>query len=675
MAIRSALPFIQYTARDWSTIRDAVVEHLRKRFPDDFGDITESNLGVAFIEAVAYMFEVLSFNIDRAANENFLATAQQRDSVSKLVGLLGYRMAPASAASVSLTITDIVGNPDRVFPILISKGATVSAGDVNFEVDKDYTISQSGADIFVNGILVQGDPIINAIEGSSATESFTGTDDNFQTFELAQDSYIENTITVTVNNVLWTPVESIALGDRTTPSNENIYEVALDSNDRPTIRFGDGTTGNRPSGLISVAYRIGGGTLGNVAPGAINTSITAMEAIASANIFSSSVAVTNATAGSGGADRESISNAKTFAPAWARAMDRAITVNDYEALSNGYSDGANGRIAKASVLVGPSDGMSNVVTVYALTENGQGRLTVMDLLSPLRESLHSFLDSRRCVTAYLSPIQDGEVFNVDLDLTIRISTGFDPAVVKRRVEAVLDTLFRSARVRFENRLNLSWIHDYVVAVPGVVSCGINTPSLRLINKQSDGVTDLTVLDLLDSPTVEASAGVSELTLTSQLFSSQPATFVEDFLVGAVIRPDSSNESYVVLASDVPSSNTVRCVVNTVVDPGISANTPCSVVHPRKFRASSSIELLGTEEPNDIVNRRVVFNLLSAPSSNDLDFSIDSYDHTTNLFSVGRDFSNIPRDGDSFFIAPDFFVEGTKSIDMGTVTVNVEEGVS
>lgn len=674
MAIRSALPFIQYTARDWSTIRDAVVEHLRKRFPDDFADITESNLGVAFIEAVAYMFEVLSFNIDRAANENFLATAQQRDSVAKLVGLLGYQMAPASAATVALRVTDVVGNPDRVFPILITSGSNISAGDVTFEVDKDYTISEVNGDIFVNGVLANGDPVINAVEGRSSSDTFTGTDASFQTFQLSQESYIENTLAVTVDQVLWTPVDSIALGDRETPSNENIYEISLDANDRPTIRFGDGTTGNRPSGTIIASYRTGGGQLGNVAPAAINTSVPATEAVATANIFASQVNVTNDTAGQGGADRESISNAKTFAPAWARAMDRAITINDYVALSNGYSDGSNGRIAKASVLVGPSDGMSNVVTVYALTEDGQGRLTPMPLLSPLRESLHSFLDSRRCVTAYLSPIQDGEVVNVDVDLTVRTSTGFDAAVVTRRVEAVLDTLFRSARVRFENKLNLSWIHDYVVAVPGVISCAINSPSLRLINKDGSN-QDMTLLDLLDSPTMEAAAGVNEVTLTSSLFGVTPAAFVEDFLVGATIVPTGTNDRYVVLASDAASAGTMRCVVSKVVEAAINVGTSCDVTHPRKFRSASPVELLASETTDDLLNRRVVFNLLSAPSSNDLDFSIDSYDATTNMFSVGRDFSNIPQENDTFFIAPDFFVEGTKSLDLGQVTITVEEGVS
>lgn len=677
MAIRSALPFINYTARDWPTIRDAVVEHLRKRFPDDFADITESNLGVAFIEAIAYMFEVLSFNIDRAANENFLATAQQRDSVSKLVGLLGYQMAPAASASVALRVTDVLNDPERVFPILIGAGSPISAGDVTFEIDKDYTISQSGDDLFVNGVLAQGDPVINAVEGSTVVDTFTGTDVSFQTFTTSQPSYVDNTMVLSVEGVVWTLVESIALGDRDTPANENIYEISLDSQDKATIRFGDGTTGNRPVGSISVSYRVGGGQLGNVAPTVINTTVSATEGVTSANVFSSSVSIQNDTAGTGGADRETISNAKTFAPAWARAMDRAITLNDYEALSNGYSDGDNGRIAKATVMVGPTDGMSNVVTVYALTENGQGRLQPMEALSPLRESLFNFIDKRRCVTAFLSPIQDGEVVSVDIDLTVRISQGFDASVAKRRVETVIDTLFRSARVRYDNKLNLSWIHDYVVAVPGVISCAINSPSLRLINKQTDGVTNLQILDFLESPTVEAAAGVSEMTLESTIFTSNPSSFSEDELVGARIRPvgTSDTSEYIVLASDAVSGSTVRCIVNKVVPATINPGTICEVDHPRKLRSSTAIELLATEQASDLVNRRVVLNLISAPSSNDLDFSIDAYDTATNIFTLGRDFSNIPQENDEFFIAPDLFVEGTKSIDMGTVNVEIEEGVS
>lgn len=675
MAIRSALPFINYTARDWSSIRDAVVEHLRKRFPDDFTDITESNLGVAFIEAIAYMYEVLSFGIDRAANENFLATAQQRDSVAKLVGLLGYRMAPSTAASVSLYVTDVVGNPDRVFPILITQGSVISAGDVDFEVDQNYTISKVGDDLYVNGVLAVGEPAISAVEGSSATDNFTGTDSNFQSFTLSQPSYIDNTISLSVNGVVWTPVDSIALGDRTTPSNENIYELSLDSDDRVTVRFGDGTTGNRPNGPVVVSYRTGGGQLGNVAAEAINTTVSVSEAVGSSEVFSSTVTVTNYTSGSGGSDRESIANAKTFAPAWARAMDRAITLNDYEALTNGYSDGANGRVAKASVLVGPSDGMSNVVTVYALTEDGTGRLIPIEEQSPLSNSLYNFLDSRRCVTAYLSPIQGGEVVNIDVDLAVRISTGFDPAVAKRRVEAVVDTLFRSARVRYDNKLNLSWIHDYVVAVPGVVSCSLQSPSLRLINKEDLGggvLGDLTVAELVDSPTATSVAGTSSVTLTAADFTTNASSYTEDFFVGSTIEV--SGQKYVVLASDAASVGDVVCIVNRTVDPTLNS-APVSINHPRKFRTSSTVSLLPTESTEDLVNRRLVFKLLSSPSSNDVDFSIDGYDSATGIFSLGRDFSVVPKASDTFFIAPDYFVEGVKSIDMGNVNVTIEEGVS
>jgi hypothetical protein len=666
MAARSALSFINYTNRDWTTIRDAVVEHLRKRFPDDFTDITESNLGIAFIEAIAYMYEVLSFSLDRAANENFLASAQQRDSVAKLVGLLGYKMAPATAASVGIRLLDVTD--DRSFPILISRGSVVTAGDVIFEVDKEYTISKSGGVLYLNGVVTSpGSLTITANQGSTYSETFTATNTKLQQFKLARSPFIGGSLSLSVDGTPWTQVNSLTLGDPDLPTNGNIFEVSLDGDDVPSIIFGDGTIGNIPTGAIDITYRVGGGQRGNIATGSVSGSVACIEAFNLGSSFSSSIQVTNDTEGSGGSDRETVANAKTFAPAWARTMDRAITLADYEALASGYSDGANGRIAKASVLVGPSDGLSNVVTIYTLAEDIDGGLTAP---SPaLKESLHRFISDRKVITTYLSPIEDGNIIPIDIDLSVRLSPGFDQPIAIRRINAVINSLFRSSRVRYENKLNSSWIHDYVVAVPGVVSCTINSPSIRAITKDSTN-SQLIVQPLFDLPNISASIGKSELTLTSTSISDNSALYVEDYLVGGNIIV--SGYKYQILASDAAVGADIRCVIDKVTEISY-LNTQVTVNHPRKFRMANTLELLSSESTSGLISRRLNLYYPSAPLSNDVDYSIDSYDSTLNIFTLGRDFARIPAPGDSFIITPDFLAEGTNTLDIGTVNITIESG--
>lgn len=671
MAVRSALSFIDYTNRDWTTIRDAVVEHLRKRFPDDFTDITESNLGIAFIEAISYMYEVLSFSLDRAANENFLATAQQRDSVAKLVGLLGYKLAPATAAAVSIHLIDVTA--DRQFPILIEAGTTIRSGDVIFEVDRDYVITQVDDTYYLNGVEAPLTGMsISAVEGSTYSERLTGTGSKLQQFNLSRSPYVSGSLSLSVEGTPWTLVDSLSLGDPNLPTNGNIFELSLNGDDVPSIRFGDGTIGNIPIGSIIVTYRVGGGQRGNVTIGSVSGNITATEALNLGTSFTSSIEVTNDTVGSGGSDRESIASAKTFAPAWARTMNRAITLADYEALSTGYSDGTNGRIAKASVVVGPSDGISNVVTIYALAEDIDGKLTQVS--DPLKESLHKFISDRKVVTTYLSPIGDGDIININVDLSVRLASGFDRSVAIRRIESVVASLFKSSRVRYDNKLNSSWIHDYVVAVPGVVSCSILSPSTRAITKDSTGV-GLTVRNLLDAPTILANAGESELYIQSTTLGSYLGIFPEDSMVGALIFDSNGNTPYRVLANDdAAQGGSIRCVLDRVTEDNYSSEL-CSVTHPRKLRFNNSIELLdSTETADDLVNRRLNTSL-GSPLSNDVDYSIDAFDIQPSIFTVGRDFATAPAPGSGFVITPDFFVEGKKTIDLGSINVSIEGGTA
>jgi len=211
---------------------------------------------------------------------------------------------------------------------------------------------------------------------------------------------------------------------------------------------------------------------------------------------------------------------------------------------------------------------------------------------------------------------------------------------------------------------------------------VRSPSLRLINESSGGGAGnpMTVASLVESPTANGTTGQSELTLSSSMFSAPPnpaSAFPEDFFVGASITPQSSNteEVYKVLASDTPVGSTIRCILNKPVVSTLSSSNVI-ITHPRKFRCSHPIDLLpNTESAGDLLNRRIVFRLLSALSSSDLEFSVDNYNEDTRIFEVGREFSNIPQPNDQFFVAPDLFVEGTKSIDLGSISISIEEGVS
>src|SRR5207237_5715188 len=98
------------------------------------------------------------------------------------------------------------------------------------------------------------------------------------------------------------------------------------------ISFGDGRRGMVPgegkNNIVSNNYRIGGGSLGNVNSNTLTSLGRALAYIES---------VTNPLSATGGADRETIDEAKARAPYTIKSRDRAVTTQAYELLALGAS--------------------------------------------------------------------------------------------------------------------------------------------------------------------------------------------------------------------------------------------------------------------------------------------------------------------------------------------------
>jgi hypothetical protein len=75
---------------DFETLRKSMIEYLRTYYPEDFNDFTESSEYIALIDLIAFLGQSLAFRTDLNARENFLDTAERRDSILKLAKLISY---------------------------------------------------------------------------------------------------------------------------------------------------------------------------------------------------------------------------------------------------------------------------------------------------------------------------------------------------------------------------------------------------------------------------------------------------------------------------------------------------------------------------------------------------------------------------------------------------------
>lgn len=87
---KNSLP-INYTSRDFSSIRDDLLELAERFYPDTFQDFSEASFGAMMLDATAYVADQMALYIDFNINESFLDTAYQYGNVVRHGRTLGYK--------------------------------------------------------------------------------------------------------------------------------------------------------------------------------------------------------------------------------------------------------------------------------------------------------------------------------------------------------------------------------------------------------------------------------------------------------------------------------------------------------------------------------------------------------------------------------------------------------
>lgn len=102
-----------FQSYDFETIRKSFVDYLRAYYPESFNDFVESSEFVALLDVIAFMGQSLAFRHELNSRENFLETAERRESVAKLADLVAYRI-KRNEASTGLLKVDAISTTENV---------------------------------------------------------------------------------------------------------------------------------------------------------------------------------------------------------------------------------------------------------------------------------------------------------------------------------------------------------------------------------------------------------------------------------------------------------------------------------------------------------------------------------------------------------------------------------
>jgi hypothetical protein len=467
---------IDYLARDYDSILLSMRELVPVKFKEWKDYQSEADFGNVLLQLFAHMGDILSYYQDRVANESFLGTARNRRSIIQHLSLIGYRLSTAAPSATKLKITVPADYEEFVE---ISRGdafATKSHKDkpsIRFE----YTHTDPLKIDFSDENVFRRDPKTNkkyfmgipVEEGRLISNEILGASDGTpnQTFSLVHESLILKPISTSENNQAGI---ELYVGDEKEPWNlqktlafsrdeQKDYVIEVDEDDRATIVFGDGDFGAIPpkGAEIKATYRVGGGAQGNVSKESITTIVEAPQlALIGAK-------VTNPEPATGGANRESIERAVMHAPQVFRSLNRAVTLEDYEALALELKGVGKVRAEPASF---------NTVILYIAPEGGG---YVSDVL---KKDLLAHFEDKRPVSTIIK-IEDVDYVNIYVAAEVDVERYYSRNDIEEQVVKAGAELLAFENVEFAQVLYLSKFYETIEAIEGVQ--GVNIVEFRRDN--------------------------------------------------------------------------------------------------------------------------------------------------------------------------------------------------
>lgn len=481
----------------------------------------------------AYMGDLMSYYVDRSANEAFISTASRRASILRQAALLDYVPTLRSAARTTLTFSNTTASAVTIpagTQVATSTTATGEETPIYFETDAQVIVpAQVGA--------TPGAANVAATQGQTKTE-YVGLSTGLanQTYPLDEFPVIEDSIEIEIDSVVYTKVQYLIDVTGATPA----FSTFTDADDITYVVFGDNIGGRIPpiNKTINATYRIGGGLVGNVPAGSL-------EEIDPDNIWGapSGLTVTNADAAAYGADAESTDSIKINAPSSIKSLNRAVSVEDYASLALQVSG-----IQKASAT---AENYSNVI-LYMRGFNDRG--VQIDGVTPTTDftaaatRVANYLVGKAPANATLS-IAPPDYVPVDIICEITVLPQYRQFTVQQAVlDAIGDILFIDS-VLFGDRISL----QYVLKTIGSIN-GVDYTEMKVLRRaNSNQIFNVKTKALTSNVATLTTNTVHDLTV-GQIISVNgiDTTFNGTYVVTSA--PTTTTFTYVKTAANVASTN-------------------------------------------------------------------------------------------------------------------------
>lgn len=318
----AANTYLQVTELDFDGIRSNLKTYLSSQ--TEFTDYDfEGSAMATLLDVLAYNTHYNAYYLNMVANEMFLDTAQQRDSVVSRAKELGYT--PVSSIGASSVIKlKFDGLPSGTSQIILPKNSkfTTTLDDVTYTyvTPKAETIDADTLGVFEKNITIkEGEPLSFSWTVASNPTKYIIPNANVDTSSITVRVQESSTDTTTTEFLEATNITQVF---ETSP----IFFIEESADEKYEIVFGSGSLGKslKAGNIVTVEYLVNNGEATN---GASKFSVDSINIGLS---YSSATITSVESVATGGRGQETVSSIKFSAPRNYQTQNRAVVAEDYE---------------------------------------------------------------------------------------------------------------------------------------------------------------------------------------------------------------------------------------------------------------------------------------------------------------------------------------------------------
>jgi hypothetical protein len=222
----------------------------------------------------------------------------------------------------------------------------------------------------------------------------------------------------------------------------------------------------KPNSTLFIQYRIGGGLSTNIGTnvinqiGTINFTVNGPSQTINNQVINS-LSCNNVTAAIGGANPPSVEEIRNFVGFNFSAQNRAVTINDYEALIRKMPSTFG---APAKVAITEED---NKIKINILSYDSQGKLTNI-VSNTLKSNIATFLSNYRMMNDYIF-VTTASVIDLAINAQIVLDATQNSGVVISNVINVIAAFFDPRTRQLGQNVNISELKSNIQNQDGVIS--------------------------------------------------------------------------------------------------------------------------------------------------------------------------------------------------------------